>query len=225
MNPAKVYSILFLTTLFALNSTSAREDFFAKISGEPKISLETPAWFRISLPFSLLNHPSQVALAGRKPQNLEQAFNPDFVDNFKIRFFVCFSNNFNKKVFRSNNYQEANFYEYYGSEVEFSTIKIQRAAQYVNFLFPTSIAERNEYGRNNLEPVGYAVEFYIDGAPLEISNSIYFGRYREEETLAKFKQMAMDNSSKNKGILIPAHYIFPNLVPPGSHFKNANGGR
>ena len=208
---------LFITSLsIFLNHGYAREDFFAKIAGEPKVSMESDKWFNISIPFSLHNNPSQIALNGTRPSSVEQAFNPEFIDNFKIKILICFSNEFNKRLFRANNLPESSFYEYYGAEIEFATIKMQRSIQYGNFLFPVPIAERNGYGKSRLTLTGYAIEFFIDGSPLELSNSIYFGKYKDEATLNKFKEIASEKSSSNRGILLPGHYFFPNLSPSGS---------
>ena len=49
------------------------------------------------------------------------------------------------------------------------------------------------------------VEIIYDGIPLEISNNIYFGKYKDESILSKFRQQCQANAPKNEGILIPAH--------------------
>ena len=61
---------LFITSLsIFLNHGYAREDFFAKIAGEPKVSIESDNWFNISIPFTLHNNPSQIALNGTRPSS------------------------------------------------------------------------------------------------------------------------------------------------------------
>ena len=59
------------------------------------------------------------------------------------------------------------------------------------------------------------MEFIYDGIPLEISNNIFFGKYKEENILEKFRQMCQTNSPKNEGILVPAQVINSNQYLQG----------
>ena len=116
---------------------------------------------------------------------------------------------------RRSNLPEAEFYQYYSSEIEFLTIRADRNKKYVNFLFPAEIAERDGFLGAYVKPVGYVVEFIYDGIPLEISNNIFFGKYKEENILEKFRQMCQTNSPKNEGILVPAQVINSNQYLQG----------
>jgi hypothetical protein len=68
-----------------------------------------------------------------------------------------------------------------------------------------------------ITPVGYAIEIHLEGVPVEISNAIAFEKYRDENTLEKFKQQAEEKSGVNKGVLVPAHHIFPNYFQKGAY--------
>mgnify|MGYP001163891236 CR=1 FL=1 len=211
-------TLLILSTAF-LQKAISQEDEIIKLADEPTFTQDSDNWYRISVPFAILQHPSLKALQGTKPSSPEAAFNPDFVDDFKIKIIVCFTNEFKKRLFRTNNLPESSFYDYYASELEFSTQKLQRGKQYAHFLFPAAIAERDGYAGSYLKCTGYVVEFSIEGTPMEISNSISFAKYKDEATLLKFKEQAESKSSTNDGKLIPAHYVFPNVIPKGSHAK------
>ena len=84
-----------------------------------------------------------------------------------------------KKVLRNQKLSDAEFYQYYSSEVEFITLKFDRNKKYAHFLFPAAIAQRDGFLTSYINPVGYAVEIIYDGA-IEISDAIFFDKYREE---------------------------------------------
>ena len=69
------------------------------------------------------------------------------------------------------------------------------------------------------------MEIIYDGVPLEISDAIYFDKYREERILQKFKQQAQANSQKNEGILLPAHIISTNYLDGAGPVKRSTSIR
>jgi hypothetical protein len=56
------------------------------------------------------------------------------------------------------------------------------------------------------------VEISSEGNSFEMSNSIFFEKYRDEAILEKFKEQAKSNSEKNRGILVPAHTVSMNYL-------------
>ena len=82
-------------------------------------------------------------------------------------------------------------------------------------MFPSAIAEKDEFGGGYITPVGYAIEILMEGVPMDISNDIFFDKYRDEATLLKFKQQAKEKSSLNEGVMIPAHHVFQTYFQKG----------
>ena len=116
---------------------------------------------------------------------------------------------------------DSQFYQYYSAEVDFKAVKIERTTKYANFMFPSSVAEKDGFGGNYVNPVGYAIEIMVEGVPVEISNSIMFDKYRDEATLEKFKQQAEQKSTTSMGVLLPAHHVFPSYFQSGAYLKPA----
>jgi len=194
----------------------AEEDQFIRLTDMVKVSKESDQWLKVVIPFEIVNHPlKQKYEALRTPTTKDQVINLNFLDNLKVRLSICFSNDLQKDKLRRSNLPEAEFYQYYSSEIEFLTIRADRNKKYVNFLFPAEIAERDGFLGAYVKPVGYVVEFIYDGIPLEISNNIFFGKYKEENILEKFRQMCQTNSPKNEGILVPAQVINSNQYLQG----------
>jgi len=206
--------IVFGFTSFCLHG---QPDQFAKIANKVTITTETDSWLKVSVPFNIITHPRLESLRTSRPSTIEEAFNPDFVEDVKVKLYICFSNEFKKKVLRSSKLIDSQFYQYYSAEIEFKTIKVDRNTKYANFMFPAAIAERDEFGYGYITPVGYAIEIHLEGIPVEISNAIAFEKYRDENTLEKFKQQAEEKSGVNKGVLVPAHHIFPNYFQKGAY--------
>jgi hypothetical protein len=212
--------IIFGFTIFSLNG---QPDQYAKIASKVTITAENDSWLKVSVPFNIISHPRLESLRTSKPSTIEEAFNPDFIEDVKIRLYICFSNEFKKKVLRSSKLIDSQFYQYYSAEIDMMTIKVDRNTKYANFMFPSAIAEKDEFGSGYITPIGYAIEIHLEGVPVEISSAIVFEKYRDENTLQKFKQQAEEKSGVNKGVLVPAHHIFPSyfqksayLLPPSS---------
>ena len=209
----------FFLIVFAFTNTFAQTDQFVKIANKVTISSETDSWLKISVPFNIVSHPRLEALRGSRPSTIEEAFNPEFVEDVKVKLYMCFSNEFKKKTLRTSKLIDSQFYQYYHAEVDFKTIKVERTTKYANFMFPSAIAEKDEFGSGYITPVGYAIEILMEGVPMDISNAIVFEKYRDEATLLKFKQQAEDKSSLNQDVMLPAHYVFPNYYQKGAYLK------
>ena len=204
-------TLLFLSPFLSFK-LSAIPDQFVKLGGKITISKESDQWVKASVPFTFVNHPLAEKFKSRKPTTKDEVINLAYIDNIKIKLSLCFSNELQKKTLRSLKLQDAEFYQYYSAEVEYMTLKFDRTTKYAHFLFPTAIAERDGFLSSYINAVGYVVEIIYDGIPLEISDSIFFDKYREDRILQKFKQQAQSNASKNEGILLPAHLISSNYL-------------
>ena len=149
--PMKLNTIikLILTTLLVTGySANGEEDEFVELdftSNKIPIQKESDQWLRISVPFKLKKHPRIEALNGRRPSSLSEAFNPKFINNIKVKIWICFPNKFKQDLLSSANmvYQ---FYQYYSAEVEYLTLS-SIDPQDATFLFPTPIAERDGFLR------------------------------------------------------------------------------
>ena len=219
MRKKPFYIFHYVLIVFAFTSASAQSDQFVKIANKVSISAETDSWLKISVPFNIVGHPRLEALRGDRPSTIEQAFNPEYVEDVKVKLYICFSNEFKKKALRTSKLIDSQFYQYYSSEIEFKTIKVERATKYANFMFPTAIAEKDEFGGGYITPVGYAIEIVMEGVPMDISNAIVFEKYRDEATLLKFKQQAEEKSSINEGVMLPAHHVFSTYFQKGAYLK------
>ena len=229
-NPPKFQNMKSLskTTLLLLGSflsvnLYAIPDQFAKLGGKITITKESDQWVKASVPFTFVNHPLAEKFKSRKPTSKDEVINLEYINNIKIKLSLCFSNELQKRTLRSLKLPDAEFYQYYSAEVEYITLKFDRNTKYAHFLFPSAIAERDGFLSSYINAVGYVVEIIYDGIPLEISDSIFFDKYREERILQKFKQQAQSNASQNEGILIPAHIINSNYLEgsgPAKRGKN-----
>lgn len=214
----KITSIISIAMVFtAMINLTAQEDKYVKLANKVSISADSDAWLKVSVPFNLISHPRLEDTRNSRPSTLEEAFNPEYLEGLKVKLYLCFNNEFKKKVLRSSKLIDSQFYQYYGAEVEFKTIKIERTTKYANFVFPAAIAEKDGFGGSYINPVGYAVEIFVEGVPAEISNDIFFDKYRDEPTLMKFKQQAQEKSSQNEGVLLPAHHVFSNYFQKGAY--------
>ena len=210
--------ILLLTFLLSVKiALFAEEDKYVKLGNKVSISSENDSWIRVSVPFNILNHPGLEQFRTRRPSTVEELFNPEYIDDLKVKIFLCFTNEFKKKTLRSSQFPDSNFYQYYSAELTYETIKLDRNTKYANFLFPAAIAERDGFSGGYIKPTGYAIEISIGGRSMDISNAIVFDKFNNDEaTLLKFKQQAQEKSSANTDTLVPAHYIFP-----AYHLKDA----
>lgn len=198
--------------LFGYLSATGEEDKFVKldiVSNKLSIKKEGDRWLRISVPFKFINHPKIEALNGRRPNTVSQAFNPKFINDIKVKLWICFANIFKQNLLSSgNNLKDSDFYQYYSAEVEYLTLEFDRSTKNAIFLFPAAIAERDGFLEAYVKPVGYIVEISHAGEAFQISNSIHFNfRGANDQILETFKAQAISKSSENEGILLPAHKV------------------
>ena len=142
----------------------------------------------------------------------------------KVKLYLCFSNEYKKKLIKNSKFQDALFYQCYGAEIEYLTIKIDRSTKTANFLCQLRLPSVTGFTREaTLKLIGYAVEISQNGVPFEMKNSISFDKYdRQEDILRKFKEQAAANADKNKGILVPAYVVDSSYLDPSSAYKRQN---
>ena len=97
MRKPPYYIFHYFIIVFAFTSTFAQTDQFVKIANKVTISSETDSWLRISVPFNIVSHPRLEGLRGNRPSSIEEAFNPEFVEDVKVKLYICFSNEFKRK--------------------------------------------------------------------------------------------------------------------------------
>lgn len=217
-NIIKITTTLSFLLLVTFEAT-AQVDKFAKIGSRVSFASENESWIKISVPFNLLSNPRLEAANGRRPTTIESAFNPEYINDVKVKLYVCFTNEFKKKILRGSSFLDSQYYQYYSAEQTFETVKLDRNTKYANFLFPAAIAERDGFGGSYVNPTGYVIEISIEGQQLEISNSTMFEKYRDESTLLKFKQQAVTNSASNQNIMVPAHQVYPSYFLKDAYLK------
>ena len=212
---------LFILAPLLFSNLSAIPDQFVKLGGKITISKESDQWVKASVAFTFVSHPLAEKFKSRKPSSKEEVINLEYIDNIKIKLSLCFSNELQKRTLRSLKLPDAEFYQYYSAEVEYMTLRFDRNTKYAHFLFPAAIAERDGFLSSYINAVGYAVEIIYDGIPLEISDAIFFDKYREERILQKFKQQAQSNAAKNEGILLPAYKVSSNYLDGAGPVKRS----
>jgi len=180
-------------------------DQIIKLDGKIAASQESEQWLKITVPFLINQHPDLLQLEGRKPESLEEMFNPDFISGIKIRLWISFMNEFNRSALRGDK-KDVRYFEYFSAEIDCLALEIDRKTKRAEFLFPSTIAKMMELG-NYPKLTGYVVEFVRDGEVFEISESVSFLNYDKEEYLEKYRMEAVNKSSENEGILIPAHQV------------------
>ena len=180
-------------------------DQIIKLDGKIAVSQESEQWLKITVPFLINQHPDLLKLEGRKPESLEEMFNPDFISGIKIRLWISFMNEFNRSALRGDK-KDVRYFEYFSAEIDCLALEIDRKTKRAEFLFPSTIAKMMELG-NYPKLTGYVVEFVRDGEVFEISESVSFLNYDKEEYLEKYRMEAVNKSSENEGILIPAHQV------------------
>ena len=215
--------MLKLTVLISLSfacNVYSKEDEFVRLADKVSVS-KGENWLKATVPFVLVKHPKFERLQRSRPATLEEALNVEYLDNVKVKLYLCFSNEYKKKLINNRDLPEAQFYQYYSADIEYSTIKIDRSTKTANFLFLAPLAERDGFYKGGyIKLIGYAVEISQNGVPFEMKNSISFDKYdRQTEILKKFKEQAAANAEKNKGVLVPAHLVEPGYYDSSSVFK------
>jgi len=202
-----IYHFLFYLSAFA-------EDFLPdqiiKLDGKITVSQESDQWFSITVPFLVNQHPDLIRLKGKKPESLEEMFNPDFVKGIKIRLWISFVNEFNRSALRGDK-KDVRYFEYFSSEIECLALEIDRKTKKAVFLFPSTIAKMLDLG-NYPKLTGYVVEFVRNGESFEVTDQINFLNYDKVEFLEKYRTEAVNKSSENEGVLLPGHLISANYL-------------
>ena len=202
-----IYHFLFYLSAFA-------EDFLPdqiiKLDGKITVSQESDQWFSITVPFLVNQHPDLLRLKGKKPESLEEMFNPDFVKGIKIRLWISFVNEFNRSALRGDK-KDVRYFEYFSSEIECLALEIDRKTKKAVFLFPSTIAKMLDLG-NYPKLTGYVVEFVRNGESFEVTDQINFLNFDKEEFLEKYRTEAVNKSSENEGVLLPGHLISANYL-------------
>jgi hypothetical protein len=199
----KLFLLLPIAFLGQLHSAP---DEYVRLAGKVTVSKLDDKWIKASVPFGIILHPKAQAYSRSKPTGLSDVINLEFMDNIKVKIYLCFSNEFKKKSLRGSKLTDAQFYQYYSAEVEYLTVKVDRNTKTAHFFFPAVLAERDGfYKAGYVKLVGYAVEISQNDVPFEISESIFFDGYRKEDILNKFKAQAVEKSEANKNLLLPAH--------------------
>ena len=194
--------ITFLFIHLPLLSQDQEFDKFISLDGKVTIKRESDLWLKVSVPFKVISNPDLDALGGRKPQSREELFNPKYLDNLELNLFICFKNEFARKFLRTEKTDPENF-QYYSASIKCMILEV--GSNYVaHFLFPSAIAERDDFGGSYPEMVGFAIDFSRKGKQFDVSGSIIFEKYKTAEILDKFKAQAKSKSLENEGILIPA---------------------
>lgn len=211
--------ILLLPFAFFSQLYSAPDEY-VRLTGKVTVTKESEAWLRASVPFGIITHPKFQSYSRSKPTGVSDVINLEFMNNIKVKVYLCFSNEFKKKALRNSKLTDAQFYQYYSAEVEYLTVKVDRNTKNAHFLFPAVLAERDGFYKGGIvKLVGYAVEISQNDVPFEITESIFFDKYRTEDILNKFKAQAMEKSEKHKGLLLPAHLINQNYLDPAMVVK------
>ena len=209
----KIVSFLFIYH-FQFYLSSFAEDFLPdqiiKLDGKITVSQESDQWFSITVPFLINQHPDLIRLKGKKPESLEEMFNPDFVKGIKIRLWISFVNEFNRSALRGDK-KDVRYFEYFSSEIECLALEIDRKTKKAVFLFPSTIVKMLDLG-NYPKLTGYVVEFVRNGESFEVTDQINFLNYDKVEFLEKYRTEAVNKSSENEGILLPGHLISSNYL-------------
>jgi len=209
----KIVSYLFIYH-FQFYLSSFAEDFLPdqiiKLDGKITVSQESDQWFSITVPFLVNQHPDLIRLKGKKPESLEEMFNPDFVKGIKIRLWISFVNEFNRSALRGDK-KDVRYFEYFSAEIECLALEIDRKTKKAVFLFPSTIAKMLDLG-NYPKLTGYVVEFVRNGESFEVTDQINFLNYDKVEFLEKYRTEAVNKSSENEGVLLPGHLISANYL-------------
>lgn len=199
---------MLIASLQSLSFGQAKEqelDQIIKLDGKIKVSSESERWLKITVPFLIVDHPDLEKVQGKRPNTIEEMFNPEFLNDLKINIWVSFMNEFKRKELRGER-QDVQYFDYYSAEIECLCLEVNRKTKKAEFLIPTMVAEMNGWG-NYPEFTGYVVEFSRNGESFKVSDQIKFFNYDKDEYLEKFRVEALNKSSINEGILIPGHLI------------------
>ena len=208
-NPMKIISLtLFIALMHSqlFCQVGGRDiDRVIKLDGKISVSQDSERWFKISVPFLINEHPDLLNMQGKRPETIEEMFNPSFLNNLKISIWISFLNEFKRKELRGER-KDVRYFDYYSAEMECLSIEIDRKTKKAEFLFPATIAKKSELG-NNPKFTGYVLEFSRNGETFKVSDQTNFLNYDKVEILEKYRMEALNKSISNEGILIPGYII------------------
>jgi len=202
--------ILLQTMYNLVKADELQPDQIIQLDGKITVSQESDLWLRVTVPFLVKQHPELLKLDGKRPESMEELFNPNFLNSLKIKIWISFLNEFNRNALRGDK-KDVRFFDYYSAELECMAVEIDRKTKKAEFLFPATIAKMNEWG-NYPKPTGYVIEFSRQGEVFSVSDSISFLSYDKAEYLEKYRIEAVNNSSDNEGVLIPAYLVNENYL-------------
>jgi hypothetical protein len=204
----KIATFIYTSLVLALSNLAAlelNEDQIIQLDGKITVAQESDQWFKVTVPFIVKQHPDVIKLEGKRPESIEAYFNPEFIDNLRVKIWISFLNEFKRSALKGDR-KDVRFFEYYSAELECFALEIDRKTKKAEFLFPTLIAKMNELG-NYPKFTGYALEFSRNGESFLVSNQINFLNFDNEDYLEKYRIEAINKSSENEGILIPAYLV------------------
>lgn len=202
--------ILLQTVYNFVKAEELQSDQIIKLDGKITVSQESDLWLRVTVPFLVKQHPELLKLEGKRPESIEELFNPEYLDSLKIKIWISFFNEFNRNALKGDR-KDVRFFDYYFAELECMAVEIDRKTKKAEFLLPAAIGKMRDWG-NNPKPTGYVIEFSRRGKIFSVSDSITFLNFDQEEYLEKYRMEAVNNSSKNEGVLIPAYLVNDNYL-------------
>ena len=92
-----ILTFIFLPFVF----TYSEVDQYIQLPNNGKISItkESDSWIKVSVPFNILANPKSDGLRNNRPSTIEEAFNPEYVDDLKVKLSLCFRNEFKRRLF------------------------------------------------------------------------------------------------------------------------------
>ena len=71
-------SILLLFSFSFLQAEEAIENEIIQLDGKISVSQESDRWLKVTVPFLIKQHPEILKLEGKRPETIEELFNPSF---------------------------------------------------------------------------------------------------------------------------------------------------
>ena len=179
-----VLKLPLLLSLVFFGKVYSAEDEFVRLADKVTVTKASDNWLKATVSFVLVKHPKLESIKRSRPATVEEALNLEYLDDVKVKLYLCFSNEYKKKLINNSRMQDALFYQYYSAEIEYLTIKIDRSTKTANFLLPAALAERDGFYKGGyVKLIGYAVEISQNGVPFEMKNSISFDKYDRQEDI------------------------------------------
>ena len=103
-NPMKIFSltlfIAFIHCQLFCQVDGQEIDKVIKLDGKISVSQDSERWLKISVPFLINEHPDLLSMQGKRPETIEEMFNPSFLNNLKIRIGISLLHEFKRKELR-----------------------------------------------------------------------------------------------------------------------------